>query len=134
MTSMRRHYVASTSVRRHVPTGLLGIWPPLGPPNILNLAPPPPPPPPPPIFLTFLRLCYPFAKSAFRQFRKLISKIMIPLKLQEPTFKAKNVVFNVEYAVGVCCCFTSMVNRHVLSGWSINLTILFMGKLRLPKR
>ena len=34
---MRRRYVASTSLRRHVPTGNLA---PLGPPNILNLAPP----------------------------------------------------------------------------------------------
>ena len=33
MTSMRRRYVASTSLRRHVPAG--------------NLAPPCPPPPPP---------------------------------------------------------------------------------------
>ena len=37
MTSMRRRYVTSTSLRRHVP---LGIWPPLAPPNILNLGPP----------------------------------------------------------------------------------------------
>ena len=36
MTSMRR-YVASTSLRRHVPAGNLA---PLGPPNILNLGPP----------------------------------------------------------------------------------------------
>ena len=37
MTSMRRRYVASTSVRRHVPAGNLAP-PPLGiPPNILNL-------------------------------------------------------------------------------------------------
>ena len=44
MTSMRRHYVASTSLRRHVVAG--NLPPPLGPPpNILNLAPPPPPPP-----------------------------------------------------------------------------------------
>ena len=39
MTLMRRHYVASTSVRRHVPAGNL---PPPLPPYILNLAPPPP--------------------------------------------------------------------------------------------
>ena len=38
MTSMRRHYVASTSLRRHVPAGNLA--PPLGSPNILNLGPP----------------------------------------------------------------------------------------------
>ena len=37
MTSMRRRNVASTSLRRHVPTGNLA---PLGPPNILNLGPP----------------------------------------------------------------------------------------------
>ena len=37
MTSMRRRYVASTSLRRHVPAGSLR---PLAPPNILNLAPP----------------------------------------------------------------------------------------------
>ena len=37
MTSVRRRYVASTSLRRHVPTGNLA---PLGPPNILNLGPP----------------------------------------------------------------------------------------------
>ena len=42
MTSMRRQYVASTSLRRHVPAGNLApSWPPnilnLGPPNILNL-------------------------------------------------------------------------------------------------
>ena len=36
---MRRHYLASTSVRRHVPAGICP--PPLGPPNIPNLAPPP---------------------------------------------------------------------------------------------
>ena len=42
MTSMRRRYVASMSLRRHVPAGNLA---PLAPPNILNLAPPPPPPP-----------------------------------------------------------------------------------------
>ena len=35
MTSMRRRYVASTSLRRHVPAG-----------NWAPLAPPPPPPPP----------------------------------------------------------------------------------------
>ena len=46
MTSMRRRYVDSTSLRRHVPVGSLA--PPWPPPNILNLAPPPPPPPPPP--------------------------------------------------------------------------------------
>ena len=46
MTSMRRHYVALTSLRRHVPAGNLAPPPP-GPPKILNLAPPPPPPPPP---------------------------------------------------------------------------------------
>ena len=34
MTSMRRRYVASTSLRHHVPAGNLA---PLGPPNILNL-------------------------------------------------------------------------------------------------
>ena len=38
MMSMRRRYVASTSLQRHVPAGNLA------PPNILNLAPPPPPP------------------------------------------------------------------------------------------
>ena len=39
MTSMRRRYVASTSLRRHVPTGNLAPpWPP--PPNILNFGPP----------------------------------------------------------------------------------------------
>ena len=38
MTSMRRRYVVSTSVRRHVPAGNLA---PLGVPDILNLAPPP---------------------------------------------------------------------------------------------
>ena len=43
MTSMRRHYVASTSVRRHVPAGICPPppWPPQYskpcPPNILNL-------------------------------------------------------------------------------------------------
>ena len=37
MTSMRRRYVASTSLRRHVPAENLA---PLGPPNILNLPPP----------------------------------------------------------------------------------------------
>ena len=42
MTSMRRCYVASTSVRRHVPAGNLAPpWPPnilnLGPSNFLNL-------------------------------------------------------------------------------------------------
>ena len=37
MTSVRRHYVAPTSLRRHVPAGNLA---PLGPPNILNLGPP----------------------------------------------------------------------------------------------
>ena len=37
MTSMRRRYVASTSLRRHVPAGNLD---PLGPPKILNLGPP----------------------------------------------------------------------------------------------
>ena len=36
---MRRHYVTSTSLRRHVPAGNLA--PPLAPPpNILNLGPP----------------------------------------------------------------------------------------------
>ena len=34
MTSMRRRYIASTSLQRHVPAGNLA---PLGPPNILNL-------------------------------------------------------------------------------------------------
>ena len=38
MTSMRRRYVASTSLRRHVPAGNLA--PPWPPPNILNLGPP----------------------------------------------------------------------------------------------
>ena len=38
MTSMRRRYVALTSLRRHVPAGNVS---PLGPLNILNLAPPP---------------------------------------------------------------------------------------------
>ena len=38
MTSMRRHDVASMSLRRHVPAGNLA---PLGPPNILHLGPPP---------------------------------------------------------------------------------------------
>ena len=37
MTSMRRHHVASTSLRRHVPAG--NLPPPPWPPNILNLAP-----------------------------------------------------------------------------------------------
>ena len=37
MTSMRRGYVASTSLRPHVPAGSLA---PLGPSNILNLGPP----------------------------------------------------------------------------------------------
>ena len=39
MTSMRRRYVASTSVRRHVPAGNLTPLAP-HPPNILNLGPP----------------------------------------------------------------------------------------------
>ena len=44
MTSMRRRYVASTSLRRHVPAGNLPPPPlaplnPPPPPNILNLAP-----------------------------------------------------------------------------------------------
>ena len=47
MTSMRRRYVASTSLRRHVPAG--NSPPPPWPPNILNLN--------PPKFYTFLRLC-----------------------------------------------------------------------------
>ena len=42
MMSMRRRYVASTSLQRHVPAG--NLPPPnilnLGPPNILNLGPP----------------------------------------------------------------------------------------------
>ena len=42
MTSMRR-YVASTSLRRHVPVGNLAPPCPPPPPNILNLAPPTPP-------------------------------------------------------------------------------------------
>ena len=45
MTSMRRRYVASTSLGRHVSAGNL---PPPWPPSILNPAPPPRPPPPPP--------------------------------------------------------------------------------------
>ena len=39
VTSMRRRYVASTSLRRRVPAGYLP--PPPCPPNILNLGPPP---------------------------------------------------------------------------------------------
>ena len=37
-----------------------------------------------------LKLSYLLVKSAFRQFRKQISKIMILSKLQETTFKAPN--------------------------------------------
>ena len=39
---MRRRYVASTSLRRHVPAGNLA---PLGPPQYSKPCPPPPPPP-----------------------------------------------------------------------------------------
>ena len=41
MTSMRRHYVASTSLRRHVPAGNLA--PPPWPPQYSKPCPPPPP-------------------------------------------------------------------------------------------
>ena len=40
MTSMRRRYVASTSLRRHVPAGNLDPLAPPPPPNILNLSTP----------------------------------------------------------------------------------------------
>ena len=43
MTSMRRRYVASTSLRRHVPAGNLPP-PPLPPPQYSKPCPPPPPP------------------------------------------------------------------------------------------
>ena len=51
MTSMRRRYVASTSLRRHVSAGNLA---PLAPPQYSK---PCPPPPPPQYSKTFLRLC-----------------------------------------------------------------------------
>ena len=31
-----------------------------------------------------------------------------------------------------CCCFTSTVTSKVMSGWSVNLTTLFLGWLRPP--